>query len=765
MAMTVPTPFNPGNGYTVAPIVARPYDYNKIGLSWTGTPTYNTSYPWTKFLLVRSQLGFPVTADDGDVLISTDYNGYLALMSAGTYDSTVTASSYSAGGGYASIVLSTSIPATMSVGQVVNIANVDSNINGTRAIYSVNTATNTITVVLGGAYTKTSTATTGTVTSYSAFTYTDSGSSVTNPSLVLKSNKVYYYSAFVYVAGYASLGYIKSWVRAGNAMATSVKNYGTQDLMYDYVPHPFKQLDVTDATSVSTQRNDHLYRFLKIFAFEYDYLKSMTDNFKNKFDLDNVSGKLLPAMLTQFGMSYDSNLGLAWARRMLKTASTVYNSKGSTAGIRTFVQAFTGYKCTVGGVKNLFLTSNDSSFESSIGNWSASTGSPNSVAISAVASDGSVVPYDASAGSPYINNSQKGLLKVAVSIVSGTASVGLNCGVTSPVLNAIPVTTGLAYTFSVYSRASATARTITLGIDWYNSAGVYLSSSATGSATNSTSSWTQITVANKTAPANAVYAVPTMSIGGVAASENHYFDAAQFEQGASATVYADSRRVDLYLLPDRINLLLNPGFEGGVTTNWSATNASLAVQSTTPVKDGSKSLKITSGGSTITVTSSAAVTAGTYYTFSMWVRTAAVARVVTPSITWSGGGSSTGSAVTMSSSQWQQVSVTGQATAGSTTATVTLTIASPGTLEVYYADSALFEAAPNVANFFDGYNGYNEITDMLWTGPVYYYLNFKNVMTRLPLELPKYLTAGTNYAVLAGQVGDPTFNTHFEGVA
>jgi hypothetical protein len=162
-------------------------------------------------------------------------------------------------------------------------------------------------------------------------------------------------------------------------------------------------------------------------------------------------------------------------------------------------------------------------------------------------------------------NKQKGVLAVRnASVSSGT--VAFSCGASNAITKGIPVTAGLAYSFSIYTSANGTTRTITVGIDWYNRFGVYLSSSTgTGTANVAGQLSTRLQSINKTAPTGAYYAVPTVSIAssaGSASNEWHYFDAAQFEQSATATNFDEARQVRVVATATNINELINPHFAG-----------------------------------------------------------------------------------------------------------------------------------------------------------------------------------------------------------
>ena len=172
-------------------------------------------------------------------------------------------------------------------------------------------------------------------------------------------------------------------------------------------------------------------------------------------------------------------------------------------------------------------------------------------------------------------NKQKGVLAVRnASTSSGT--VAFSCGASNAITKGIPVTAGQAYSFSIYTSANGTTRTITVGIDWYNRFGVYLSSSTgTGTANVAGQLSTRLQAINKTAPTDAYYAVPTVSIAssaGSASNEWHYFDAAQFEKSATATNFDEARQVRITTTANRVNELINPHFAGTTSADpWVTT--------------------------------------------------------------------------------------------------------------------------------------------------------------------------------------------------
>lgn len=658
--------------FDASPFTARSTDYNTISVSWS-----MPSGTWDTLLLVRNTFGFPVTPDDGDLLVS---------LTQATHNSF-------------------------------------------------------------------------------GFPYVDSGASTTNPFLTLADNQTYYYSLFVYDTTNSK------WYRAGNALAMSVKNYGTTDLMYDYIPLPYKAIDQTDLTSVSTQKNMQLYRFLKVFAFEYDYFKAMAENAKNRYDIAKLDGRLIPAMMDQYGLTFEAEMGIAQGRRMLQNAASIYLTKGSRFGLKAFVSAFTGFNCTIGTPKNLFLTTNGSSFESSVGNWAATSNCAIS-SITGAAESPAVAPYEEATSPSGFPNAQAGLMKLVVTAL-GTSSTSY--GSADPKNKGIPVTAGNVYTFSIYGRSKTTGKAVTPSIVWYNRNGTSISTTYAGSpTTTSTSAWTRITVANATAPSGATYAVPSFSIASDSANAVHYFDAAQFEQSASATNYVDARRIDITLLPNRINYIKNPNFESN-TTGWSVRNGTAASSTAQGSKFGTNAAVVTVGSSGTTaginvyyLTTNTAylppVTPGQQYTFSIYVKDVDTAKQYKAYIDWHtsnatyiSGASVSSAATTVTSSGWTRITITGTAPATAAYArpyAYSATAFSAGDAGKQVAfDGALFEPGDSLNPYFDGSTGYHLSTDMLWKGNntnldySLYYKNRLNITTRLRSVINDYMVAGSNWAI------------------
>lgn len=201
-------------------------------------------------------------------------------------------------------------------------------------------------------------------------------------------------------------------------------------------------------------------------------------------------------------------------------------------------------------------------------------------------SAGIVTPVPAPWEEPTANsnfpNKAEGILSVKnTSATSGT--VEFKCGDFTPIDMGIPVSADTQYTFSIYSTAGTTARSVTVKIDWYNRFGVYLSTSTGSAVSNNTTAFNTRHTVTGTAPTGAYYAVPVVSIASVAGSatsDTHYFDAAQFEASATATEFDEARNIHLTLRANRINELINPAFKAPYAP-WSVDGATFSSREVT----------------------------------------------------------------------------------------------------------------------------------------------------------------------------------------
>ena len=653
--------------FTAAGFVANSYAYNKIQLSWA-TP----SGPWDYIRLVRSQYGFPVSADDGDLLLEQTNPGPTL--------------------------------------------------------------------------------------------YIDVGQSPNN--VGLSSGQPYYYTLFVRETTH------NSWQTAGNALGISVKDYGTTQTMYDYLPKILTS-NIPYDTSLETN-NDFLFRFLKLFAFNMDLWKTQAENISNRYDVTKIDGRLIPTFMEKFGLTYEPNIGLKQSRILLRNIALLYQNKGTKAGTNEFIKAYAGYDNKLVMGKNLMLDQNDSSFEQSIGSWASIS---NATLAQHLATDSpTITPYKELFSNPDFFNSQKATLKVTA---VATAAIEIALSGTTPTHYGIPVAPSTAYTFSGYAQAGGTAKNVSAQIFWYDSKGSALTPSTTGSSVSNTAgSWHQF-VSSVTSPAAAAYAVPHIKISSTTAGDAHYFDALQFEAGSSATYFQDARQIEITLIANRINEIINPNFEE-TTAHWTVTNGtkslttseseSVEASGSVAISGGAMELYASAAG-LVTLTSDAMnVFANNDYTFSIYCSASELvgdSKVVTPYVSWYDSTSTLllttiGTPVSVGNT-FLRPFVTDIAPSTAVTAKVGITWVATGaggelTGNEITVDAALFEKSSFVNAYFDGSNGVAQLSDLFWEGTInasrsHYYRNRFSVESRLKAKLPDWITYGSTFELLLAQPG------------
>ena len=642
--------------FDASPFLATSTDYNEIELRWT-----EPSGSWSTLRLLRNPFGFPMTPDDGDLLVEA-------------------------------------IPAD------------------------------------------------------DVTFYLDRGQVPSNSGLI--PGHTYYYSIFVKETVQ------NTWVKAGESIGVSVKNYGTKEQFYDYLPAIFKIKNTFSASDNDDSINDDLYNFLSIFAIEHDLFKTSAQNVSERYDILNLDGRLVPPMLNQFGLKYEPYVGLQQARILLRNAVKIYSEKGSVQGLKTYVTAFSGYNCRINPITNYMLDVNSSSFKESTGFWRSVSNA--TLAQGTLESETpSIAPYSEVTSPSNYPNGQAGFLKVTA---NSAADVEIACGTLDVRTLGIPVQSGRSYTLSAYSRAKTTARNVVLDIRWYDANETLLGTAGESGGLNTTGGWTRPAFSTSSAPANAKFAIPYIRIEGCSNGEVHYIDAVQFENSAEPTNFVDARRTDIVLISNRVNLISNPSFEVN-TSGWmcSTSNATLSTSATGALDFSTTSLTATptSSGTVTIETDSFAhnVVAGSEYSLSFYAKRTGTATTATANISWytEGGtfiSTSSGTSTNLNTA-FGRVSVTATAPSNAVHAKVSVSWAG-GTGNVLFVDAVLFERASYVGPYFDGAGGYQQTSDLVWEGTPglsrsHYYKNRALVQNRLAATVGEFITHGTPWAIFVAQ--------------
>jgi hypothetical protein len=582
--------------------------------------------------------------------------------------------------------------------------------------------------------------------------YLDIGQVPNNSGLI--QGRTYYYTIFV------RDDVSQRWYAAGNTLGVSVKDYGTATLMYDYLPNIYKLNNPYSAFDNASEVNADLFNFIRVFAFEHDLFKTLTENARNRYNPLTLDGRLIPLMLNQFGFSFEKEIGVQQSRSLLKNALKIYSELGSASGIKTFVTAFTGFNCEIGPVINLMLDYNNASFKEATGFWESVT---NATITRGTASSESplVDPYTEPSSPSNFPNSAVGFMKLTA---AAAGNMQVACGKVAPITRGIPVVPGTSYTLTAYTRAKTDTRTVAITMSWYDRFGSLISTETEATYVNAIASWTRSTSKTAAAPANARYAVPVLTVRSAASGEVHYVDAVQFEAGTASTTFTDARRIDIILRANRINQALNPSFEASLA-DWSVVGATTARVADGAVTGSDYSLRMTST-STSNMTASSTykveVQSGDQNAFSAYLKGTAGCtgrlRVVWYDNTNTAIATPTTTAYApLTLTAWQRIELTALAPANAVSAELKIDVTATAIGNVAHVDAILFEKAAFVVPYFDGGTGYQELGDTLWEGGAvdlgrsHYYKNREVITKRLISVLGNFVPTGAPWAVFVAQ--------------
>lgn len=405
----------------------------------------------------------------------------------------------------------------------------------------------------------------------------------------------------------------QEWIESGKVCFVVVKNLGTQQLMLDLLPAAWSNQvgGVGDITG-ETEASSDLGIFLGALAFMKDKLSAETNLVANIYNHLKAPIELLPQAITNMGFAPEPTLGDMHHRSLYRVGHVVNQYKGTKKGIVNYVAGLTHWASTVNAGRNLLNNFDDSSFEQTIGWWTKSHGT--------LTAESYADPEDAptftleDADSPA---RRAGYGK----IVSGTAGSCVIRPLGGALQYGTPVEPDITYGWKGYFLTTSGTETVTLKIDWYDFKGLYVSSS-TGTGTSIGTSWTLVT-ASGTAPANALYAQPVITINDVTTAvhmdmlEFYVVDSAD---PAQSLTFEDARKTRVRLIADRTNLIPNPAFDNGVG-GWIGYNGTVAQNFATAGVFGASCAELTATGSDAAMVSEwIPATSTAPYTFSAYLR-------------------------------------------------------------------------------------------------------------------------------------------------
>jgi hypothetical protein len=350
--------------------------------------------------------------------------------------------------------------------------------------------------------------------------------------------------------------------------------------------------------------------------------------------------------------------------------------------------------------------------------------------------------------------------------LTATASGNMQvaCGKSAPVTRGIPVIEGTEYTLTAYTRAKTATRTVAVTISWYDRFGNLISTETESTYVNTVGSWTRSVKITATAPTDARYAIPVLTVRSAASGEIHYVDAFQFEEGPDETTFTDARRIDIILKANRINQALNPSFETSLA-DWAVVDATAVRAAGGAVEGSDYSLEMTSTGTASMIAFSSYkvdVQSGDQNAFSAYLRGTAGCEgrlsIVWYDSTDTAIATPTATAYTaLTLTEWDRIELTAIAPADAVSAELVIDVTPTAVGDVAYVDAILFEKAAFVVPYFDGGAGYQELGDTLWEGGAvdlgrsHYYKNRTTILKRLLSILGNFVPTGAPWAVFVAQ--------------
>lgn len=515
-------------------------------------------------------------------------------------------------------------------------------------------------------------------------------------------------------------------------------NQGPLDAIREY------DSNVDDAGATD---NVLLNQFLKGFSLTADEMLNYAEFIAPDITGRNTDPNILKLQSHQLNLSFDTAGASRTQKKMVREALYTYRRKGTLAGLQTAIESLTGYDVVLSESKNLMLSPQDSTFYKGLGFWNAGTGC-------------TLEATHAVQATPDLEDAPLGIdFEYSANVKVATIGASIYNGYVSPVTRGIPVVAGSSYTFSFWANmttgSGSSEALATASVRWFDRKGLLLSTSTDSDPSNARASWVRQSV-TATAPENAVYAGVSVSFNLV--NNNWYVDMVQFEQSSSSSSYEEARGVNVVLSPKKANYILDPSFEGDLSS-WTFDNGTVEATSlitggvyTGPVgaRSGLKKAVFVSenSGECVISTEATGLLGGRFYTFSVYAKSD---EPVTATISVLDSDSRSTEQEVEITSNWQRFYVTHYFLEESVSATTSIEAIITGTFEggTIELDCAQLEESYYPTDYFDGnltnsggawVGAANESQSVIYSG-------IATKLTRLTNEIEKYLPLNTPYRV------------------
>lgn len=496
----------------------------------------------------------------------------------------------------------------------------------------------------------------------------------TNPTdIPLVTGRQTYYRFFIFTSE-------KVWRTAGSISTVLPKNHDSQKIFINTLPRVYTSAEQSPFGAINTSSS--LYKFIDGMLFTQEEFLTKIDLLRPKHTGLETPVELVPLETANYGLTQEPTLPTKIQKRRVREALYMYYKKGTKLGLETYCESLTGFAPTVVVSQNRVLTVQDSTFYKGIGNWVASNATLTS----------------STEQVPDTNTNQIDTVYTGKIVASSSGSMVL--GASNIITKGIPISPSTQYTVSCKLKCPASSGNITLSVRYYDKYGTATSSAKTASVVAANNTWKSSSITS-TSDATSVYAIVTIAYS---AAGTYYIDQVCMQTGASA-VYDEARSIDIFLNPQKSNLIKNPSFETNVTDSWTATGSPTITQNadvSALAYSGIKSAKVVATSAWTLKSNTMPITRGLFYTASGLFK--ATTNLTVSLVARNSGGTIVGTnstSVLGTAVNWSGFTSTVLTDATLSTAS-TYEIVFSGGSGTFYLDCIQFEKSPTATDYFDG---------------------------------------------------------------
>jgi hypothetical protein len=612
-------------------------------------------------------------------------------------------------------------------------------------------------------------------------------------SIAVISGKPIYYTMFLFTGD-------SVWVNAGSTSSVIPSNHGLQDKFMDMLPRVFTSKEQSPLAQVDT--TSALYQMMDGFTFTMEDFLTHLDLLNPDHTRISTPAIILPLEQVHVGLDPEFGIPVKNQKQLVRESVYNYTHKGTKSGLTSYIESLTGYYPSITLSSNLLLSVQDSTFYKSIGNWQATGGTlasatdltPPSIAtaidevytckITASGAGSMTLGLDSPIlkgvpivpGKTYVlsaevkSPSSAGTITPSIVLVdvkgnaigspiAGSATTANNTWKSSSVSTRAPQYSNVAVQNAVGASGSIVYTTFD-NHKFIVGDNVTVIGFATTSINTASSTVTAVTDTTFTINSSFVGASASTEVGNAynhqvsanyagikfawSAAGTYYIDTVSLQEGTSPS-YDEARAVNIFLSPNKVNLINNPSFEANVTDSWTKTGSAVVTQDTDVDPNfysGQNSAKLVATGDWTFTANTSAVTVGQYYTVSANVKGT---DTVTMTIT---AGSDTMSSTIPASTVWGRYAATMVVPSNSTATSIQVSFSGPA--GTYHIDGVQLEQAFKATEYFDGY--LPEAFGTVWTGtpnnsPSATYFTKPIKMYRLGHTLNDWVPKGTFWRI------------------